>query len=109
MKVARLRKAYVAAELSGTLRLKARVRHSVATAAWREGLGKPAITVPSRRERYDLWLRGRCFSDSTPFHVVNQDNTLHTVPYRPDRRSRLFQALRARLPSYSPSGTTRQH
>ena len=27
--------------------------------AWHEVPGKPTITVPSRRERYDLWFRHR--------------------------------------------------
>jgi hypothetical protein len=34
--------------------------------AWHEVPGKPTITVPSHRERYDLWLCGRCFPHGTP-------------------------------------------
>ena len=48
--------------------------------AWHEVPGKPAVTVPSRRERYDLWLASDAFHIARRFHVVNQDNTLQVFP-----------------------------
>jgi hypothetical protein len=50
MIVAGLRKAYVAAKLSGGSRLTTRARHSVATAARYEVPGNAREVIPSRRD-----------------------------------------------------------
>jgi hypothetical protein len=48
--------------------------------AWHEVPGKPTSTVPSRRERYDLWFRRQRFSsDDSESEVVVQ--VPHLRPY----------------------------
>ena len=63
--------------------------------AWHEVPGKSAITVPSRRERYDLCLRGRCLLPDTALLHRQLGTTPQTVPYGTDPRSPHIQALRA--------------
>jgi hypothetical protein len=73
--------------------------------AWHEVPGKPPITGPSRRERYELWVRQRCFPPNTALSHRQPGTTPQTVPYGTAPSSRLSQALRARLPSNGPFGT----
>jgi hypothetical protein len=73
--------------------------------AWHAVPGKHAMTVPSRRERYDWWVRGRGVLPDTALSHRQSGVTPQTVPYGTDSRSRPSQALRARLPSLSPYGT----
>ena len=48
--------------------------------AWHEVPGKPAITVPSRRERYDLWVRGRYVLPHKALRIVNREQRLRPYP-----------------------------
>jgi hypothetical protein len=73
---------------------------SLARSAWKGGR-----TDPSRRERYDLWLSAGWFSMIDSVRSVPIGDTGQTVPYGTDPTLAQFQALRARLPSFSPSGT----
>ena len=81
--------------------------------AWHEVPGKAAIWDPSRRERFDrvhyapvfpapgeLVSFGRASLNCKPWR-----QTLHTVPYGTGLAIARVQALRARLPSFSPCGT----
>jgi hypothetical protein len=73
--------------------------------AWHAVPGKHAFAVPSRRERYDWWVRGRGSLLDTALPDRQSGVTPQTVPYGTDSRSRPSQALRAGLPSLSPFGT----
>jgi hypothetical protein len=73
--------------------------------AWHEVPGKVRITIPSRRERCDLRLYRQPYLAGTALAICEPGPTHQTVPYGTGSLSDVFQALRARPPSCSPSGT----
>jgi hypothetical protein len=48
--------------------------------AWHEMPGRQAITVPSRKERYDLWFCRQFLLEAPPFPVVNQGQCFRPYP-----------------------------
>ena len=63
--------------------------------AWHAVPGKPIDVIPSRRDGLSLGSR----SFSTQIEATQTD---HTVPSGTESWLHAFQALRARLPSFSP-------
>jgi hypothetical protein len=58
--------------------------------AWHEVPGKTIITVPSRRDRYDLWLCGKLCRTGTPHtQGCKSGAASQTVPYGTDSSHRL--------------------
>ena len=89
-------------------------RRDLTKVAWHEvpGIVAPSESVPEGR--YDWWLiRARqIFVASVSSHLEDHRTLYitgvtfdHTVPKGTDRFGCIFQALRARLPSFRPSGT----
>jgi hypothetical protein len=76
--------------------------------AWHEVPGKSKAVNPSRRVRYERVAAHRHPSDKARVSSRFTGENLRPYPNGTDPWVRLFQALRARLPSLHPSGIERQ-